>query len=74
MLQLLTKCNNAIISYYHKILITWIKSQAGCTLRTPFDIVFNALLNYGYHPKRLPRKSTRCTNVVISQAPGHPQT
>ena len=60
------------ISYYHNIQITWIKLRPFCTLRTPFDIVFNAHFNYGYHPKPPPQK-TRFANVVISPAPGGPQ-
>ena len=38
------------ISYYHNIIITWIKIQPFCTLQTPFDIMSNALFNHGYHP------------------------
>jgi hypothetical protein len=36
--------------YYHNTLIKSTKIEACCTLRIPFDIVFNALFNRGYHP------------------------
>ena len=35
----------------YNIVITLTSIQPFCTLRTPSDIVFNALFNYGYHPK-----------------------
>ena len=37
-------------SYYHNIVMTWNKIQPLCTLRTPFDLVFNDIFNHGYHP------------------------
>ena len=53
MLQICSIYHNTIIEYYHSILITWTEIQPLCTLRTPFDIVLNALLNYDdYHPTR----------------------
>ena len=36
--------------YYHNTCIKSTKIEAFCTLRIPFDIVFNALFNRGYHP------------------------
>ena len=36
--------------FYHNTCIKSTKIQAFCTLRTPFDIVFNALFNRGSHP------------------------
>ena len=35
--------------YYHNTRIMSTKSQPLCMLRRPFDIVFNALFNCGYH-------------------------
>ena len=36
--------------YYHKTRIKSTKIQALGTLKIPFDIVFDALFNRGYHP------------------------
>ena len=44
------------ISYYHDIVIMWTQIQLCYTLRTPFDIVFNAFFNHGYHPNQPLRK------------------
>ena len=46
-----------MILYYRNVLITCIKIQPFCTLRTPFDIVCNLLFSYGSHPKRPLQKS-----------------
>ena len=40
------------VNNVHSIIITLTKIQPFCTLRTPSDIMFDALFNYGYHPKR----------------------
>ena len=52
MLHILTKYQNAIISYYYNILMTWTTLQPFCVLRTSFDTGFNDLFNDGYDPKR----------------------
>ena len=39
------------------MLITRTEIHPLCILRTPSDIVFNALFNYGSHPKRPPQKT-----------------
>ena len=52
MLHIWSKYYNVIIWHYNNIVITLTHIQAFCTLRTPFDIVFNALFNHGSHPKR----------------------
>ena len=44
--------HNAIIWYYRNILTTLTNIQDLCALRTPFDIVVNALFSHGSHPKR----------------------
>ena len=50
MLHIGPNYHNVIIWYYNDILITLTKIQAFCILRTPFDIVVNALFNHGCHP------------------------
>ena len=53
MLQIWSTYHNEIMSYYHNIINTWTnKVQPYCTLRTPFDIAFDDLFDYGYNPKR----------------------
>ena len=45
-----------------------------CILRTPFDTSFNALCNYGYHPKR-PLQKTHvlqiCSYLGPQEVPSH---
>ena len=48
-------------------------NQACCALKTSFDIEFNALFNHGCHPKR-PWQTHVFTNLLITRAPGGPQT
>ena len=50
MLHIWSQYQNVIICYYYAILITWTNIEAFCTLRAPFDIVFNALFNHEYRP------------------------
>ena len=71
MLYIRSNSHNVIIPHFLSILITWTEIQPCCTLRTPFDIVLNALFNFGYDPKRSLPKNTRFTNVVISRVPRH---
>ena len=42
------------------------KIQAFCTLRRPFDIVFNALLIHAYDPIQ-PLQNVRIMNMVITR-------
>ena len=52
MLHIWSHYQNIIIWYHTNMLIMLTKLQAFCVLRTPFDLVFNALFNHGSHPKR----------------------
>ena len=48
MLHVWSKYHNVIIWYHNNILISLTKNQTCCILRTPFDIVVNALFNHGF--------------------------
>ena len=73
MLQTWSEYHNVIISYYHNILIRCTTIQPSCSLRTPFDMVFNTRFDYGYSPERSLQKYMVC-KYAIFWLPGGFQT
>ena len=74
MLHIWSQYDNAMISYYHNILITCTNLESFCTLGTPFDIVFNALFAYGCNLERSLEKYMFYKYAHISAPKGSPDT
>ena len=74
MLQTWSTLNNVIVSYCHNFLIMGTTIKLCWSLRTPFDIVLNALFNYGYDPKRPLLKTSvlqMCSYLGSQEVPRH---